>query len=144
VTRHDPVLRSFDAESPLSVGNGSFAFTADVTGLQTFPEAYEQTIPLGTLSDWGWHSDPNPHQWSIDRFHFAPFDAHGRAVGYADVPGNQRTPEIEWLRANPHRLHLGRLGFELRARDGRRAVSSDTPVPTPSSSFLTAVIQHSR
>ena len=35
VTRHDPVLRTFDVESPLSVGNGRVAFTVDATGLQT-------------------------------------------------------------------------------------------------------------
>src|SRR5436309_11849381 len=52
VTRHNIELRQFDANNPLSVGNGQFAFTADATGLQTFPEAFEQTIPLGTLSDW--------------------------------------------------------------------------------------------
>ena len=46
------------------------------------------------------------------------FDTYGRAVGYADIPGDQRTPEIEWLRANPHRLHLGRIGFRLTKADG--------------------------
>jgi len=55
VSRHDPVIKRFDPESPLSVGNGQMAFTADVTGLQTFPEAFNETLPLGTLSHWGWH-----------------------------------------------------------------------------------------
>ena len=49
---------------------------------------------------------------------------HGRRVGYADIPGDRRTPEIEWLRANPHRLHLGRIGFRLTLENGRPA----TPV----------------
>src|SRR5208282_6348185 len=66
VTRHNVVLHRFDAGNPLTVGNGGFAFTVDVTGLQTFPEAFEQTTPLGTLSDWGWHTAPNPNNWSID------------------------------------------------------------------------------
>ena len=39
VDRHAPVLRGFDTGSPLSVGNGEFAFTVDATGLQTFAEA---------------------------------------------------------------------------------------------------------
>ena len=38
---------------------GVQSVTVDATGLQTFPEAFEQTIPLGTLSDWGWHTSPN-------------------------------------------------------------------------------------
>ena len=124
VTRHAVELLRLDPESPLSVGNGEFAFTVDATGLQTFPEAYEQTIPLGTLSQWGWHTFPNPEGWAIDRFGFTTFSSHGRAVGYADIPG-ERTPEIEWLRANPHRLHLGRIGFKLTRDDGARAAPAD-------------------
>ena len=34
VSQHDPVLTRFEPMSPLSVGNGEFAFTCDVTGLQ--------------------------------------------------------------------------------------------------------------
>jgi hypothetical protein len=125
VTRHDPVLKAFDVESPLSVGNGEFAFTADATGLQTFAEAYDGIVPLGTLSQWGWHTAPNPRGWSIERFGFTEYDAGGRKVGYADIPGDRRTPEIDWLRANPHRLHLGRIGFRLVRADGREARPED-------------------
>ena len=124
VTRHHPTLTAFDVESPLSVGNGEFAFTVDATGLQTFADAYEQTIPLGTLSQWGWHSWPNPDRFSIDTFAFKTFDSHGRQVGYADIPGD-RTPEIDWLRANPHRLHLGKIGFALTRSDGSAAAPAD-------------------
>jgi hypothetical protein len=126
VTRHNVVLRQFDAENPLTVGNGEFAFTVDATGLQTFPEAFEKTIPLGTLSDWGWHTIPNTNGWSIDTFHFKEFsDLNGRPVPYADVPGNQRTPEINWLRSNPHRLHLGQIGFVLTHTNGSPAQTND-------------------
>lgn len=125
VERHKPVLRQFDVENPLTVGNGEFAFTADVTGLQTFPEEFEKTIPLGTLSHWGWHTFPNPNGWSIEKFQFTEFDCFGRKVGYADIPGNRRTPEINWLRGNPHRLHLGRIGFRLIRADGAPAKPSD-------------------
>lgn len=125
VERHNPVLEKFDAESPLSVGNGQLAFTADVTGLQTFPAAFDETIPLGTLSHWGWHSAPNPEGWSIEKFHFREFDSHGRQVGYADIPGDVRTPEVAWLRANPHRLHLGQIGFRLTKSDGTRVSPAD-------------------
>lgn len=125
VTRHHPVLTRFDPESPLTVGNGEFAFTVDVTGLQTFADAYDQSIPLGTLSQWGWHTWPNPNNWTVESFRFREVDSHGRMVGYADIPGNERTPEINWLRANPHRLHLGRIGFELTRADGSKAAPAD-------------------
>jgi hypothetical protein len=125
VERHHPVLRGFDAEAPLSVGNGEIAFTVDATGLQSFPGLYDATIPLGTLAQWGWHTEPNPRGFSIDRFAFTEFLSHGRRVGYADIPGDRRTPEIEWLRRNPHRLHLGRIGFRLTLASGREAAAAD-------------------
>src|ERR1700743_390322 len=85
VTRHNVELHQFDANNPLSVGNGEFAFTVDATGLQTFPEAFEKTTPLGTLSDWGWHTSPNPHDWSIDAFQFKVYtNFDGHPVPYAD------------------------------------------------------------
>jgi hypothetical protein len=122
VTRHNVVLTKFDTENPLQVGNGEFAFTVDVTGLQTFAEAYEKTIPLGTLAHWGWHTSPNPNRWSIDKFRFREFDVLGRKVGYVDA---SKTPESDWLRANPHRLHLGRIGFQLNKADGSPATTND-------------------
>ncbi|HXS68619.1 MAG TPA: hypothetical protein VN761_07220 [Candidatus Polarisedimenticolia bacterium] len=126
VTRHNVELHQFDAGNPLSVGNGEFAFTVDATGLQTFAEAFEKTTPLGTLSDWGWHTSPNPHNWSIDTFQFKVYtNFDGHPVPYADVPHNQQTPEIKWLRANPHRLDLGRIGFVLKKSDGSLAQTND-------------------
>jgi len=56
VTRHNPKLHTSDPTAPLSVGNGEFAFTADFTGLQSFPDQYERTTPLCTQSQWGWHT----------------------------------------------------------------------------------------
>jgi hypothetical protein len=125
VARHNPVLRTLDLGSPLSVGNGEFAFTADATGLQTFAEPYEATIPLATLSQWGWHTAPNPNRWSMNSFSYTDSPSHGRKVPYADIPNDERTPEIDWLRANPHRLHLGRVGFRLRKADGSEARAQD-------------------
>jgi hypothetical protein len=126
VTRHDVVITNFDTSNPLSVGNGGFCFTVDATGLQTFPELFEKTTPLGTLSDWGWHTFPNPNHWTIDTFHFKEFpDLNGRLVPYADVPGNKMTPEAKWLRENPHRLDLGQIGFVLKHADGTFASSND-------------------
>ncbi len=126
VTRHDVVLNQFDAQNPLSVGNGQFCFTVDATGLQTFPEAFEKTTPLGTLSDWGWHTSPNPNGWSIDTFKFKEYtNLVGRAMPYADVPHNVQTPEIKWLRANPHRLDLGQIGFVFKKSDGSLAQTND-------------------
>ena len=125
VTRHNPELHRFDPNNPLSVGNGEFAFTADVTGLQTFADAFTNSIPLGTLAQWGWHSFPNPNHWSIDTFGFRKFDVFGRKVPYADAPGAQQSAEVAWLRENPHRLHLGRIGFVLLKANDQTARETD-------------------
>ena len=98
--------------SPLSVGNGEFAFTADPTGLQTFPEPYESQMPLCTQSQWGWHSAPNPTGKGASDLRLTEFDTFGRKVGYP-TSGDGQKPLFDWLRENPHRLHLGRIGFAI-------------------------------
>lgn len=121
VSRHHPVLHSFDTLSPLSVGNGEFAFTCDVTGLQTFPTEYENAMPLCTMSQWGWHTSPEPA--SLE-FKPTDYDSYGRKVPYqTDRAGQQEL--YDYLRENPHRLHLGRIAFDLRRSDGTPAKPSD-------------------
>src|SRR6185312_13984645 len=61
VTRHNIELHPIDPDGAMAVGNGHFAFNFDVTGLQSFPDYYAKTMPIGILSDWGWRSFPNPH-----------------------------------------------------------------------------------
>lgn len=51
--RHTIINNHFDSLSSLSIGNGRFAFTVDVTGLQSFSNAYVKGVPLGTESEWG-------------------------------------------------------------------------------------------
>jgi hypothetical protein len=116
----NPVFTSLDPWAPLSVGNGEFAFTADVTGLQTFPELYEQTIPLCTQSQWGWHSFLSPGGLSAADLKLEEFDTYGRKVGYATRAAGQEEL-FNWLRENPHRLHLGRIGLRLLGAGGNPA-----------------------
>ncbi len=110
VSRHNPSLRGFDGRTPLSVGNGEFAFTVDTTGLQTFPRLYEDKMPLCTLSQWGWHTSPGGE----GTLRLEEFDTFGRPVGYSTSSAGQKEL-FDWLRENPHRLHLGRVGFDLAA-----------------------------
>ena len=80
VSRHNPVTYVSSAKSPVQVGNGRFAFGADITGLQTF----------------------------------------------RSFLNNPECPEIsDWLRWNPHRINLGRIGFVLTKADGERAEEKD-------------------
>ena len=116
VQRHNPVVTALDPLAPLSVGNGEFAFTADVTGLQTFPELYEAGMPLCTQSQWGWHSHPPLKGLSAKDLRLEQFDTHGRNVGYATQSAGQ-AELFNWLRENPHRLYLGRIALRLPKRD---------------------------
>jgi hypothetical protein len=112
VSRHNPVLRDVDPKSPLSVGNGEFAFSADVTGLQSLPELYEKTLPLCTQSQWGWHSFPLANGLDPAQLKMEMFDTYGRQVGYATNSRGQETL-FNWLRENPHRLNLARIALLL-------------------------------
>lgn len=62
VERNNPHVVTMDSLNSLSVGNGGFAMTVDGTGLQSFPKSYSKGVPLGTMSDWGWHSFANPEK----------------------------------------------------------------------------------
>lgn len=179
VTRHNPVVRSVDPFSPLSVGNGEFAFTADVTGLQTFPEAYEKGIPLCTMAQWAWHEEPadapkashrqqvsetfgqghrpgqtvatgmspgvgsvagteargaddsgnsrveyRRHRYDLPDLRPAIYDTYGRDVGYP-TSGRGQEEIYHWLRMNPHKFHLGRIGYEIFTAGGRPAQAGD-------------------
>jgi hypothetical protein len=122
VDRHSPTLQQFSRLSPLSLGNGEFAFTADVTGLQTFPREYQQSMPLCTMSQWGWHTKPLRAGVNPKQFRLTQYDTHGRPVGYATGSEGQREL-YDWLRENPHRLHLGQIGLRLLRGDDAAAWS---------------------
>jgi hypothetical protein len=122
VGRHNVILKAADPLTPLTVGNGEFAFTADITGLQTFPEYHRQGMALGTQSQWGWHTIPDPNGFKLDDA-IENYHVGGRAVPYASGQNDSRTysPAASWLRANPHRLHLGQIGFRINKADGSLA-----------------------
>ncbi|MCC7499187.1 MAG: glycoside hydrolase family 65 [Bryobacterales bacterium] len=113
VSRHNPgFYHRIDPRAPLSVGNGEFAFNADCTGLQSLPSLYEPFTPLCTQSQWGWHSYPKPD--GAGELRMELFDTYGRKVPYATSAKGQE-PLYQWLRENPHRLNLARIGLRLDA-----------------------------
>ncbi len=111
VMRHNPTLTAPNPATPLSVGNGNFAFTADVTGLQSLYGLYAETTPLCTMANWGWHAFPDTH--THDEVALTEYDYNGRTVRYAveKQAGNEQV--YDWLRQNPHRLNLARTGLLL-------------------------------
>ncbi|KAJ3506905.1 hypothetical protein NLJ89_g6604 [Agrocybe chaxingu] len=100
VTRFNPSRNASSSVTPMQVGNGNFAFGADVTGLQTF-------LPYGILTSWGWKNDslpPGKIQADID-------DYKGASWGLPRATG-------AWLIANPNRVNLGRVGLLFLDPDG--------------------------
>ena len=138
--RHRVVMHEIDPRSPLSVGNGEFCFTADLTGLQTFPDRYpvgprdarttDGTL-LGTQAQWGWHEEPADPPYRLEDSLVRYQSRHG-PMSYVDMGGSissgteQGTSDRElWLRGNPHRLHLGMIGLVWRDESGIRRIEAD-------------------
>jgi hypothetical protein len=140
VARHRITLTRPDALSPLSVGNGEFAFTADITGLQTFPEFHTQGLPfvsdllqgkpvdpqtfsteIATQAQWGWHTMPNPEGYALEDA-LSTYETARGPVTYPDrynifAPPTAQDAAATWLFNNPQRLHLGQIGLDLGSRD---------------------------
>ena len=127
VSRHNPVVREVDPEATLTVGNGGFAFGADITGLQTFPDHYHRFgVPLETQSRWCWVTDPNPQSYTLAAASREFTRADGRVVAY---PTEASSPAGNWLRINPRVHPLGQFGLEWRKRDGSAFVPQDVGQP---------------
>lgn len=124
VRRHNVRQTDFDPRTPVSIGNGEFAFTADLTGLQTFPGFYpvarrghepdrdEPGTMLGTQAQWAWHSIPGEREYSLDET-TRRYDIDGRSVPYLEEfkPPHPGAAATRWFRANPHRIDLARIAF---------------------------------
>lgn len=118
VTRHNLVLTQIHRDSPLSIGNGEFVFTADITGLQTLYHEYEETFPLCTMANFGWHVKTDQGRvYTLKDLPMTEYHSQGRTFFYPvkKTPENARV--YDWLRENPHKVNLFRLGFVLDGRE---------------------------
>lgn len=119
VQRHNVTLHTTDSLSSLSLGNGKFAFTADITGLQTFPEHYDKGIPLGTESEWGWHSFKDTAGYKFEEtLKTYTFNGHKQPYCVQWNEPERNKDAANWFRQNVHRLQLGSLGFIILKKDG--------------------------
>lgn len=126
VRRHTIHINKADSLSSLSIGNGKFAFTADITGLQSFPGFYAGGVPLGTQSSWGWHSFPNKDNYRFEES-LKTYEFEGRQIPYSvqwKEPERNKNAS-DYFRQNPHRLQLGNVGLEITKKNGQLAEISD-------------------
>jgi protein-glucosylgalactosylhydroxylysine glucosidase len=143
VNRHNINHSNKDSLSSLSLGNGQFAFTVDITGLQTFPESYERGIPLGTMADWAWHNFPNPGKYSLKdvvRYYKVANDSVPYYYQFSSELKDRRSLATEWLRENPHRFHLGLIGLELLKADSSEVSMEDIKNPVQKLNLWTGEI----
>jgi hypothetical protein len=127
VKRHNPVVRSVDPDSPLTVGNGGFAFTADITGLQTFSGHYHRNgVPTETQARWAWVSDPNPQGYTLADASQPFTQGDGRVVAYPVV---QNSAAGEWLRRNPRAHPVGQLQLAWEKPDRSAFTPADIQAP---------------
>lgn len=116
VKRNNPHITKLDPLNSLNLGNGEFTLTLDATGLQTFPEFCKDGLSLGTYSEWCWHSFPNTEGYSIEEtYEEHPLPGHPKGI-YAVQVGMAQSERSKaaasWIRSNPHRVHLGNVGFD--------------------------------
>jgi hypothetical protein len=132
VKRFNPHRDHGNHDTPLQVGNGNFAFGADVTGLQSIKR-------FNTLSSWGWHTSRPPPgvktsntiRRTVDRG-VELLDCawlHGKALikgvlpdslaNSTEHPLQSEKPETleAWEARNPHRINLARLGLQYLGRE---------------------------
>lgn len=108
VTRHNVVIDQIDPLAPVQVGNGDFAFTADVTGAQSLGAYYQRHgIPLETRATWAWHTFPDSGHLTLQGA-MKGYDFHGREVEYASL---QHTPAGDYFRKNPQPTPLGQISL---------------------------------
>ncbi|MDB5191386.1 MAG: hypothetical protein JWQ96_949 [Segetibacter sp.] len=125
VSRHNVYNTNVDSLSSLSVGNGRFAFTVDVTSLQSFPHVYAKGVPLSKQSEWGWHSFIDTVGYKREPA-LKTYNLNGRNVTYAvqsNSPDSTKSA-ANWFRQNPHTL-LGNLGFQILKKDSTAATIND-------------------
>ena len=131
VTRNNPIITEADPLASLSVGNGHFATTVDITGLQSYPFEYGAGVPLTAMSDWAWHKFENTGDLTPSMSEKAFDLGHGHqevyAVEYKATKGDaaRNVAATEYFRANPHRLNLGVIGLELKDGEGKKVELKD-------------------
>ncbi|EIN05583.1 hypothetical protein PUNSTDRAFT_54946 [Punctularia strigosozonata HHB-11173 SS5] len=111
VSRYNPKRNASNLVTPMQVGNGDFAFGADVTSLQTFQ-------PYAVMSSWGWKNDSLPigrTMQDVMNYRGVSWWNHDLLVEY--MFGGEAEIQ-QWLISNPNRANLGRTGLVFFSSNG--------------------------
>lgn len=145
VQRHNVTFTTLGLLNVLTVGNGNFAFGADITGLQTFQNDYNRGIPLSTMSHWGWHTRRDPRGWADASYPLTNLkNCCGRPVPYLLVGETPLLKHEAWfLYGQTTRINLGRVGLLLTHPGGRPAVLADIRSPSQTLDVYTGMLESS-
>ena len=114
IASFNPHLTDINPQSPLSVGNGRFCYTADITGMQTLYEEYSAETPLCTMAEWGWHTKKADNEkgfYTLDDVRMTPYNYCKRTVTYPHVKYEGNEAAYDWVRQNPHKFNLAKIGL---------------------------------
>ena len=114
IASFNPHLTDINPQSPLSVGNGRFCYTADITGMQTLYEEYLTETPLCTMAEWGWHTKKADNEkgfYTLDDVRMTPYNCCKRTVTYPRVKYEGNEAAYDWVRQNPHKFNLAKIGL---------------------------------
>lgn len=114
IASFNPHLTDINPQSPLSVGNGRFCYTADITGMQTLYEEYLTETPLCTMAEWGWHTKKADNEkgfYTLDDVRMTPYNYCKRTVTYPRVKYEGNEAAYDWVRQNPHKFNLAKIGL---------------------------------
>lgn len=115
VQRHNIEIDAIDFTSANYVGNGNLAYGFDITGMQCLYDLYEiNHNPLMTMSTWGWHRRKG---YTMDDLQMTLYDHPKGKVAYAVEPRKGNEEVYHWLRENPHRFNLMRVGLRLNGEE---------------------------
>ena len=120
--RHHPILEKIEIDSPLTVGNGEFAFTADVTGMQSFYDHYHDAhMPLCTMAQWSWHTTPaskdRPYLTLEEDVEMTEYAYENRVIRLPVEKKKGSEATYDWLRQNPHRPDLARIALVANGKE---------------------------
>lgn len=114
IASFNPHLTDINPQSPLSVGNGRFCYTADITGMQTLYEEYSAETPLCIMAEWGWHTKKADNEkgfYTLDDVRMTPYNYCKRTVTYPRVKYEGNEAAYDWVRQNPHKFNLAKIGL---------------------------------
>lgn len=122
IRKYNPAYSEINTNAPLTVGNGTLAFTADVTGLQSLYDEYETSMPVLTMASFAWNCYKEAENVSLSDSEMTEYDFNKRKVYYPVKKDEYNKEKYDLLRENLHRFNIARIRLFC---DGRKIEKSN-------------------